>query len=100
TKVGGVVSTTVIVWLSVETLLQASIASQVRDAMRVPPHSAFVVPPTTPIVIFVPPLQPSKATGMSKSHGEPHSKLLFGTGAKTGGFVLLTVMVCAQVEVM
>src|ERR1043166_2141189 len=41
--VGGVVSTTVTVWLQVFVLLQTSIAAQVRVAEKVLPHSGLVV---------------------------------------------------------
>jgi hypothetical protein len=40
---GGVVSTTVFVWLQVALLLQASVACQMRMAWNVCPHRAFVI---------------------------------------------------------
>jgi hypothetical protein len=76
-------------------------ANQMRVATKLPPQTAFVVPPAAPKKSrFVSPLQKSIAIGMSKSHGDPHSTVRFVILANTGGFVFWTVMVCAQIEVL
>ena len=47
---GGVVPTTITVWLHVEALLQESVAFQVRVAAKVLPQSALVV---VPVMVMV-----------------------------------------------
>jgi hypothetical protein len=74
TKLGGVVSITVIVWLHVLLLLQESLARHVRVALKVLLHPALalVTVPTIVIVTFVP-AQMSKALGWAKFQTVPHS---------------------------
>src|SRR5690242_11029638 len=74
--IGGVVSTTVTVWLHWALLLQASIAAQVRVAAKVFPQwpAVFVTVLTIMIVMFVPPL--SVAVGGSNVQGVPSSTVL------------------------
>src|SRR5205823_5321486 len=88
---GGVVSTTVTVWLHCELLLQASVALQVRVAMKVFPHVALVTVPTMAIVAVGP--HTSVALGSSNVQPVPHSMLLPATHVITGGVVSITVTV-------
>ena len=69
---GGVVSTTVMVWLQVAVLPQASRACHVRVAVKVLPHwaLALVTVPTT--VTFTEPSHRSLADGASNSQATPH----------------------------
>src|SRR2546430_13646924 len=66
---GGVVSTTVTVWLHVLVLPQASVASHVRVMSG--GQTPLVAVPRTAMVTFVP-LQVSLAAGGSKHQGETH----------------------------
>jgi hypothetical protein len=63
------VSTTVTVWLQTAELPHASVARQVRVALKVSPHAALVTVPTIAI-LFVP--QVSVAVGLSNVQGAPH----------------------------
>ena len=67
-KVGGVVSTTVTVWLQKAMLLQVSVAFQVRVALKVQPEALVTV---LKMVMVTPP-QLSVALGGSNVHGSPH----------------------------
>src|SRR6266404_9553767 len=72
--VGGVVSRTVTVWLQVLLLPHGSIAAQVRVALKVLPHSPFVLVPRM-TMRFVPQASPGAAGG-SKPQALPHSTVL------------------------
>jgi hypothetical protein len=87
---GAVVSTTVTVWLQVAWLPQASVARQVRVALKVLPQVRFVVV-LTMAMLFVP--QVSLAVGASNVHGVVHSTVLPPTQVITGGVVSTTVTV-------
>src|SRR5260370_42024051 len=86
---GGVVSTTVTVWLHVALLEQQSVACHVRviaSEQAVP----LVVVPVTVMVTLVP--QPtSEAVGASKLQAEPHCTVLLLAPVITGGVVVYTV---------
>src|SRR4030081_3494814 len=71
---GGVVSTTVTIWLQVLLLPQASVALQVRVAVKVFPQPAFVTVPTMAIVGVDP--HTSLALGVSNVQPVPHSMVL------------------------
>jgi hypothetical protein len=94
TMLGGLVSTTVTVWLQMETLLQTSIACHVRviNCGQLP----FVIVPTTVMVTFVPE-QVSKAVGASKVHAVPHCTILLVAQVSDGGVISTTVTICVQV---
>ena len=89
---GGVVSTTVTVWLHGEAFVQLSVARQVRVAVKVSPHCALVTVLTTVMVRLVP-SQMSVPLGESKDHRVPHSMVLPATQVITGGVVSTTVTV-------
>ncbi|HMJ91294.1 MAG TPA: hypothetical protein VK530_15845 [Candidatus Acidoferrum sp.] len=80
---GGVVSTTVTVWLHWEEFPQASVALHVRVAAK-PQFRRLVVVLTIPIIA---PLQLSAADGASKFHGCPHSTVLLAEQVMRGAFV-------------
>src|SRR5437764_10110266 len=86
--VGGVVSTTFTVWLQSAWLLHASVARQVRVAVRVLPHCALV---TVPRMLIVALPQVSLALGASKFHATVHSTVLSATQVIVGGVVSTTV---------
>jgi hypothetical protein len=91
---GAVVSITVTVWLQgVEWLPDASVASQVRVAEKVVPHSAFV---TVPRLWTVAAPQVSLAVGASNVQGVPHSTLWLATQVSVGAVVSCTVTVKLQ----
>src|SRR5437879_1913814 len=94
---GVVVSTTVTVWLQNARLLQQSVTDQVR--IHVCGQAPLVTVLTTLIVTFVP-QQASRAVGVSKVQGVPHSTTLFDGQLMTGGVVSDTVMVWLQVLVL
>src|SRR6185436_12758645 len=94
--VGGVVSTTSIVWLHVLELPQASVADQVRVAVKVLPQCWFVTVPTITGVTFVT-SQMSATVGVSKFHGLAHSTTRLDAQARTGGVVSTTVTVWLHV---
>ena len=89
---GAVVSTTVIVWLQTALLLHASIARQVRVAVKVPPHSALVTVPVMLTTTLVPPHK-SLAVGRSKVHALPHSTVRAPPHKISGGVVSTSVIV-------
>src|SRR5580765_4448295 len=70
---GGVVSTTVTVWLHCDRLPQASVARQVHVAMNAFPHVEFVTVSSISIR-FVP--QVSVAVGVLKVHDAVHCTVL------------------------
>src|SRR5256885_1140781 len=88
---GGVVSTTVTVWLHSAWLPQASFAVQVRVAENVVPHSPFVTVPTTVTAGF--PSQSSFAVGASNVQAVTHSTFLGCAQVMLGGVVSTTVTV-------
>jgi hypothetical protein len=97
--VGGVVSTTVMVWLHTALLLHASVARHVRVAVKVLPHwPARLV--TVPVIVRVTlvPSHRSLAVGRSKLHGVPHSTVFSPAQLSEGGVVSTTVTVWLQVE--
>ena len=88
---GGVVSTTVTIWLHDALLEQQSVACQVRvttSEQAVP----LVIVPVAVIVTFVP-QQTSEAEGVSKLQAEPHWTVLLLEQVMTGGVVSATVTV-------
>ena len=88
--VGGVVSVIVTVWLHWALLPQASVAFQVRVALKVLPQPAFVIVLTTEIV-FVP--QVSVAVGASKVQAVPSSTDLLVAQVIAGAVVSTTLTV-------
>src|SRR6266571_3972658 len=92
---GGVVSRTVIVWMQLFLLPQASVAVQVRAMTLVPPQ--LVV--TESLKLRLTELQPSSAVAtpvklVRVSAG--HSSARSGGQVMSGGVVSRTVMVCTQ----
>src|SRR5947199_272663 len=81
--VGGVVSTTVTVWLQVFVLLHASIAAQVRVAEKVLPQSGFVV--VFRMTMRLVPQPSAGAEGGSNVQAVPHSTVLFVAHVIVGG---------------
>src|SRR5689334_4529803 len=94
---GGVVSTTVTVWLHVTPLLQQSIASQVRVIIAGHDDKLFVIVLTTVTVTFVP-QHASIAVGGSKVQALPHTTVLFVAHVKSGGVVSITDTAWLQIE--
>jgi len=90
-RLGAVVSTTVTVWLHWATFPHASVALQVRVALRVCPHNPLVSVLKI-VTTFVPPT--SVALGASKLQASPHSTVLSGAQVSVGAVVSLTVTVC------
>src|ERR1039458_9502671 len=90
--VGGVVSTTVTVWLHSAWLVHASTAVQVRVAVKVLPQVALVTVPTMLTTGAAP--HTSVAVGASNVQAVPHSTVLLGTQVMVGGVWSFTVMVC------
>src|SRR2546425_5123867 len=88
--VGAVVSVTLTVWLHWELLPQASIARQVRVALKVFPHAAFVTVLTMEMVVA---LHRSVAIGGSKSQALPCSTALLALQLMTGAVMSTTVTV-------
>src|SRR2546423_12405981 len=82
--VGGVVSSTVTVWLQSAVLPQASVARQVRVAAKVLPQwpVRLVMVPTM-VMVTLP--QVSLAVGASKFQPLVHAKVLLDTQAMVGG---------------
>jgi hypothetical protein len=98
---GGVVSTTVIVWLQVDVFVHRSAALQVRVTVkRIGQMFAgtFVVVVTSVMVTLVP-SQASAAAGGVNTSGAPHSSVKLVPQLNTGGVVSTTVIVWLQVEV-
>ncbi len=89
---GGVVSTTVMVWLQVEMFVQESVARQVRVAVKLLPQkpAVFVTVLTTAMTTFVP-SQMSLAIGGVNTHGVPHSTMRLPAQVRLGGVVSTTV---------
>src|SRR5438105_7724301 len=76
---GGKVSATVTFWLHLTRLLQPSIASQVRVAMKVFPQNSFVSATVlTSRMVIASPSHESLAIGGSKFHAFPSSMVLSG----------------------
>jgi hypothetical protein len=96
---GGVVSTTVTVWLhGVETLPQQSAACHFLVAMVVHGGTKFVNVPRIVTVTFVP-QHASKAVGSSKVHGFPHSTILLVAHVSVGGIVSTIFTTSVQTDV-
>jgi len=96
-RTGGVVSTTVTVWLQVAVLLQASVAIQVR--VMTCGHTPLVTVLRTVSVTFVP-LQLSLAVGASNVQAVPQLTVLLVAQVRTGGVVSTTVTVWLQVVLL
>jgi uncharacterized protein YhhL (DUF1145 family) len=96
---GGVLSTTVTLWLQSAWLLQSSVARQVRVATNVLPQCPVVLVTVLRIVMVALP-QVSLAVGASKFHALVHSTDLAGAQAMVGGVVSLTVIVWVQLAVL
>src|SRR5438094_6981264 len=88
--VGAVVSVTLTVWLHWALLPQASIALQMRVALKVFPHAAFVTVLTIEMVVA---LHLSLATGGSKSQALPCSTALLALQLMTGAVMSRTLTV-------
>src|ERR1041385_7256023 len=88
---GGVVSTTVIVWLHCDELPQASVARQVRVAEKVLPHAGLVTVLRT-VTVALP--QVSLAVGVPKVHAVPISTVAAAGQVIVGAVVSTTVTVC------
>jgi predicted XRE-type DNA-binding protein len=93
---GGAVSITVTVWLHMARLVQKSVASHVRVALKVIPQVALVTVLTTTTVTFVP-SQASAALGRSKLQAVPHSIVLDEPQTSSGSVVSTTVTVWLHV---
>jgi len=87
---GAVVSTNVTVWLHWAVFPQASVARQMRVAIKVLPQPALVVV-LRMLSEFVPHV--SVTVGTSKVHAMPHSTLLLPEQVMTGAVVSTTVTV-------
>ncbi len=94
---GGLVSTTVIVWLHVEEFVHESVARQTRVAVKPLPQKPvlLVIVLTGTRVTFVP-SQRSFTLGGEKSHGVPHSMIRLSPQVSRGGVVSITLTVCVQ----
>jgi hypothetical protein len=92
---GGVVSTTVTVWLHVLLRLEQSTASQVR--VMVSEHWLPLVTVSKTLTVTLEPQQRSKAAGASKVQTEPHSTVLLVEQVMTGG-VVSTVVTVAEAD--
>lgn len=88
---GGVVSTTVTIWLHGALLEQPSVACQLRVIVSEQAEPLVVVP-VTMTVTFVP-AQTSEAEGASKLQAEPHWTVLFVAHVMMGGVVSTTVTI-------
>jgi hypothetical protein len=88
---GGVVSTTVTVWLHCAVFPQPSVARQVRVAMNALPQVPLVVVLTMVMVLLVP--QVSVAVGVSNVQGTVHSTVLLLAQLIIGAVVSTTVTV-------
>ena len=89
---GGVVSTTVMVWLQVEMLVQESVARHVRVAVKLLPQKPTVfVTVLTMVMVTLVPSQMSLATGGVNTHGVPHSTMRLPAQLRLGGVVSTTV---------
>ena len=95
---GGVASTDVTVWLHVEALPQASVAFQVRVAVKLWPQPRFVT--VLKIEIVTLPSQPSVALGGLNAHAAPHSTDLFAAQVSTGGVASTADTVWLHVAVL
>src|SRR5881628_2232259 len=82
--VGGVVSSTVTVWLHSAVLPQASVARQVRVVSKVLPQWPVRLV-TVPTMVMVTSPQVSLAVGGSKDQMLVHSTVLLGTQVMVGG---------------
>ena len=91
---GGVLSTTVTVWVQVLLLVQQSVATQVR-VMTVG-HEPLVTVVREVMVTFVP-QQASVAVGVSKDQTLPHCTVLLLPHVMTGGIVSTTVTCWVQI---
>src|SRR5436190_2155507 len=86
-RLGGVVSTTVRVWLQKLSLVQLSIARQVRRTVNSPGHRgkvALVVVLVISITTLVP-SHASTAVGRVKANGVPHSTIWSCAQVRLGG---------------
>src|SRR5437773_461442 len=97
--VGGVLSSTVTVWLQSAVLPQASVARQVRVASKVLPQWPVMLVTVLRMVMVTLP-QVSVAVGVSKLQLLLHSTVLLGTQVMVGGVVSRTVMVCTRLVLL
>jgi hypothetical protein len=72
-RLGGVVSTTVMVWLQLELLVQGSVAVHVRVALKVLPQKPVRLVVVVALTVTLLPLQRSLMVGVVKAHVVPHS---------------------------
>ena len=98
-KTGGVISCTVIVCDAVETLLQASVAVQVRVTMNDPAQAPFVVTSAEVKVNALPHASVAVATAKMGIAGQ---LIVVGAGrdAITGAVISCTLIVCEAVEIL
>ena len=96
---GAVASATVIVWLHVAVLPQASVASHVRVARSRLPGRALVTVEVAVTTTSLP-SQISVAAGRSNSHGLPHATMRFGTQVMVGAVESTTVTVWLTVALL
>src|SRR5262245_36102372 len=90
---GGVRSSTVIVWIPLAALPHASVAVQVRLMILLPPHRLVVLS----VKVTLTELQPSCPLAFPVALGAvlaPHSSVTSGGTVTSGGVVSRTVMVC------
>src|SRR5205809_79871 len=97
--VGGVLSSTVTVWLQSAVLPQASVARQVRVASNVLPQWPVIFV-TVPRIVMVALPQVSVAVGASKDQVLVHSAVLLGTQVMVGLVVSCTVTFWLQSAVL
>jgi hypothetical protein len=96
---GALVSTTVMVWLQVAALAQASIARHVRFALKVfPQNPARLVRVETTLIVTLVPSQPSLAVGIANPHGVPHSTTRSFAQVKLGGVRSTTEIVWLHLD--
>ena len=99
---GGVVSTTVMVWLQKATLLHVSIAIHVRVVLKAFEHEGLgktVIFETT-VMFVITPSQASTAVGVVNTTGFPHSTIWSRPQLRFGGVVSMIVIVWLQNAVL
>ena len=85
-RTGGVVSTTVMVWLHVELFVQESVARHVRVELKLRPQNpAVLVTVSTSVTMTFVPSQTSFTFGTPKTQEVPHSTIRSGAQLSTGG---------------
>src|SRR5438105_2904447 len=93
---GAVVSTTVMVWLHVEVLVQASVALHVRVALNVFPQKPMRLVVVVTITVALVPSHTSKTVGWAKAQLVPHSTIWLFPQVIWGAVVSTTLMVRSE----